>query len=215
MLISITIGLFEARGHTQIFASIYLSLKKVFAIYPAVHSDDTHDSMNAWEERVAEIWFKEQLPVRKEPHLLLSSFLTTIKPSLRNTGLLIRCLVGSCSITPVLSELHCHYKPMIKCLLILTTWVMPVMLLAFKPPPRVTLYPDQTSWIHLVTCCPWRFLSYCGLWYAGTGLCSALVSSSPLSSSCFQSLHGAAVEADGIPPVWSWGAHCSLFSRND
>lgn len=39
--------MFEAQGHSQIFTSTHLSLKKVLAIYPAVHSDGTHDSVNS------------------------------------------------------------------------------------------------------------------------------------------------------------------------
>lgn len=40
---------------------------------------------------------------------------------------------------------------------------MPVILSAFKPPPRVPLYPDQIytiSWIYLVTYCPSKFCSF-------------------------------------------------------
>lgn len=102
MLIPMTTGhryVFEARGHTQIFASIHLSLKKVFARYSAVCSDGTYDSMNSLG-RVTEIWFKEQTPVWEEPHLLVTRFITTRKPSLRNTGPLVHCLVESCSVAP-------------------------------------------------------------------------------------------------------------------
>lgn len=51
--------MFEAQGHTQFFTSIHLSLEEVFAVYPAVHFDGTHDSLKAWEERDAEMLCKE------------------------------------------------------------------------------------------------------------------------------------------------------------
>ena len=85
---------------------------------------------------------------------------------------------------------------------------MPVTPLAFKPPPRVSWYPDQiytVNWVIQLLNFLEGFAAYCGLWFASRALCSTPVSPSPLSSSCCQALGGAAGEAEGVPPGLAMG----------
>jgi len=52
---------FEVWGHTQIFTSIHLSLKKFFASYPAVHSDGTSQCEQLGKKESQKSGSKEKL----------------------------------------------------------------------------------------------------------------------------------------------------------
>lgn len=87
-------------GVTLSFSQAYtFPWKEVFAIYPAVHSNGARGSVNSLG-RKSGTNIVQRTPVWEGLHLLATRFITTRKPSLRNTGLLIHCLVGSCSIAP-------------------------------------------------------------------------------------------------------------------